>query len=1026
MKIQIKEIIVFILFLCSYFIVTALGIYRNEGTIIVFDYSMFGIISLCVIISVVDYIFSKRFFSTKKIDNGSDEVFNELDNLTTELRERDLELQRTEFKFKNLSELMGTVINTLPEYIWAKDLNGVYKIINECASRHFFGLEPHDVIGKRDQELKSKSIYQEILISNDNNIPQHRPYVFKLEERGEVLEVFKSSFKDYTGKIIGIVGSARDITMKTKALKEIQTKDKIMTSISFIAERLLKLSNWDDEFNELLGRLGKSVEVERVCFFRREKPYQRDYKFILDAEWTKDRSLSHEFLKSVNRFSLSLLFPRWLMFFKRSKPIVGKVIDFPEEEQFYLDKRKILSTATFPIFINNVLYGFLSFDDCDKKREWSAIELKALRTAADILCAAIKQRKYDEISNKTINQMTQIFKSLHSGVILLDSETYDVIEANPAAIKLMSGKSEPCINIKNDLENGKYFKNQKCSCVDQKTGKEKYCLRSFNMVNIGNKEFILLNLLDISDKTNIKNIIEEYEKHYRSFIESFYDVVFDIEVPTGKINYISPSVSEYTTGLDKHENVKDLLYDIVYENDFEIIEKYIDSLSKGIVLPSVEYRVKTLDGNIVWIEQINSPNFDNNVQVIGIKGICRDITSKKKREKDLHDTKQFLNTLIDTVPIPIYFKDKNRKYKICNKAFVDLCQINKEDIIGKSVEESLGYIDESIDFIKEKDDLLYSGKESFQEYEKVVYFPGDKKNHHMKFFRSSVLNVNNDIIGVIGVSIDNSKEKHLREILKFKNSLWKNIFDSSEIAIYVIDDDKNEIILSNSKFNKMFNSERVYDDTQFNENEINSNDKKIKTDLLPIILNYDVPIDFIIGSDGTIEKSKRNNIMNNDGFVDVKYGDVIYAIRKIKLNIDKKKFTIIRLEDMTEERKKEKQINKHIDVLERSFNSLSDIIHVVDTKFNIVYFNDEFKKWCEDKNNIVGNYLFSSFSFLSQNIRSEYEEVLRSRKSIVNSAKLYSDDGKRIKFKSWKIPIINDETGEVEYILTIIRFNEKK
>ena len=53
-------------------------------------------------------------------------------------------------------------------------------------------------------------------------------------------------------------------------------------------------------------------------------------------------------------------------------------------------------------------------------------------------------------------------------------------------------------------------------------------------------------------------------------------------------------------------------------------------------------------------------------------------------EKTLRDQLQFLQILIDTIPNPIFFKDRNGKYLGCNKAFERRVGLTRGDIIEKS------------------------------------------------------------------------------------------------------------------------------------------------------------------------------------------------------------------------------------------------------------------------------------------------------------------------------------------------------
>jgi len=61
------------------------------------------------------------------------------------------------------------------------------------------------------------------------------------------------------------------------------------------------------------------------------------------------------------------------------------------------------------------------------------------------------------------------------------------------------------------------------------------------------------------------------------------------------------------------------------------------------------------------------------------------ITERKQAEDALKKQLEFTNTLIETIPNPVFFKDTRGRYLGCNRAFEKFIGVSKDDIIGKSV-----------------------------------------------------------------------------------------------------------------------------------------------------------------------------------------------------------------------------------------------------------------------------------------------------------------------------------------------------
>ena len=63
------------------------------------------------------------------------------------------------------------------------------------------------------------------------------------------------------------------------------------------------------------------------------------------------------------------------------------------------------------------------------------------------------------------------------------------------------------------------------------------------------------------------------------------------------------------------------------------------------------------------------------------------INRRKIVEKDLQNRIKFDKVLLDTLPNPIYYKNKGGKFLGCNKAFSSLLNIPKKDVIGKTAHD---------------------------------------------------------------------------------------------------------------------------------------------------------------------------------------------------------------------------------------------------------------------------------------------------------------------------------------------------
>lgn len=116
----------------------------------------------------------------------------------------------------------------LPDMLWAKDLEGKYLYANESICKNLLMADPSEVIGQNDiffatrernkhPENKNWHTFGELCFNSDSIVLEAmKPMRF--EEFGNIkgkltyLEVHKAPLHDSNGKLIGTIGSGRDIT----------------------------------------------------------------------------------------------------------------------------------------------------------------------------------------------------------------------------------------------------------------------------------------------------------------------------------------------------------------------------------------------------------------------------------------------------------------------------------------------------------------------------------------------------------------------------------------------------------------------------------------------------------------------------------------------------------------------------------------------------------------------------------------------------------------------------------------------
>lgn len=149
---------------------------------------------------------------------------------------------------------------------------------------------------------------------------------------------------------------------------------------------------------------------------------------------------------------------------------------------------------------------------------------------------------------------------------------------------------------------------------------------------------IHLSLIDISKYIDV----EEQNNHFIKIFEKTKDMVFRFEIlPEFKFSYVSPSVKQII-GYDAESHYSNayFAFGLVHPEDVKIQAGKIDKNSDFSKPFCVRFKHK--NGHYIWIEDYLIPTFDYNGDLVAVSGISRDITERKKLEKELQEQKKEL------------------------------------------------------------------------------------------------------------------------------------------------------------------------------------------------------------------------------------------------------------------------------------------------------------------------------------------------------------------------------------------------
>ncbi len=150
-----------------------------------------------------------------------------------------------------------------------------------------------------------------------------------------------------------------------------------------------------------------------------------------------------------------------------------------------------------------------------------------------------------------------------------------------------------------------------------------------------NPETIIGNFWDITAIKNTEIALSASESRFRALVETTSDLVWEVDVE-GRFNYCSP-LSKDLYGYDPEELLGKFLFEMPVPadpSDTTTKEIFAECVRNGSQCRATERVILKKNGEVIIVESSGTPVFNSVQEVIGFRGIDRDITIRKKAEEE--------------------------------------------------------------------------------------------------------------------------------------------------------------------------------------------------------------------------------------------------------------------------------------------------------------------------------------------------------------------------------------------------------
>ncbi|MFA6190982.1 MAG: PAS domain S-box protein [Sulfurimonas sp.] len=189
--------------------------------------------------------------------------------------------------------------------------------------------------------------------------------------------------------------------------------------------------------------------------------------------------------------------------------------------------------------------------------------------------------------------------------------------------------------------------------------------------------------LDITESQRAEQELYESKEKFRVLVESTSDWIWEVD-SKGAYTYVSQNI-EVLLGYKSQEIIGKSPFDLMPAEEAQRVGNiFKEFLDKCVPFSAIKNINICKDGSLKILETSGVPFFNQSGQLLGYRGIDRDITEREHAEQNLYESEEKFRTITSSAQDAIFMMDCDGKISYWNKA--------AEKIFGYSQKEAIGQI----------------------------------------------------------------------------------------------------------------------------------------------------------------------------------------------------------------------------------------------------------------------------------------------------------------------------------------------
>ena len=184
------------------------------------------------------------------------------------------------------------------------------------------------------------------------------------------------------------------------------------------------------------------------------------------------------------------------------------------------------------------------------------------------------------------------------------------------------------------------------------------------------------------ERRSMEEKLKSSEKRYRLIAENASDMISRHDLETNYL-FVSPACKQ-VLNYEPNELIGHSAFEFIHPDDWELTKKTLKNVLTKKDIASVTYRIRKKNGIYTWIESTARAVHDpQSGAVIEIIVSSRDVTERKKAEKDLKESEAYYRTIFENTGTATIIVEEDMTVSLANTEFEKLYGYKRHEIEGK-------------------------------------------------------------------------------------------------------------------------------------------------------------------------------------------------------------------------------------------------------------------------------------------------------------------------------------------------------